>query len=456
MKMRLAGNIFIVFLTQFLIQSNSYVLQAQDKGTFLSDSATVDECIRYAFKNQPLVKQLKLDKDISEQNIRIALSDWFPQIHGSGNLQKNLKLPVIYLPNFSNPAGPKIPITTGVNYNSGISFGLDQTIFNRDVYLAGSTARVIRTQSIQTEKNALIDLVVQISKAYYNVLLSIEQLNIIREDIDRISKSLHDAYARYENGVSDNIDFKRATISLNNALAEKISAEEAVKGKESLLKQLIGYPMDEPLNLKYDKGLMKREISLDTLQYVNYENRIDYQLLQTNLKLQKSNLLYHKLSFLPSLSGFAGYNINYQNDAFSELYKKSFPNSAMGLSLNWPILQGTKRLQNIRKSKFELERISLDTLRLRDLIDSQYIQAMAGYKGDLAAYNMTLKNIDIAQDVYNTIKLQYNQGIKTYLEVIVSETDLMAAKINNLNALIMLMFSKLDVQRALGQISVDY
>ena len=81
---------------------------------------------------------------------------------------------------------------------------------------------------------------------------------------------------------------------------------------------------------------------------------------------------------------------------------------------------------------------------------------MASYKSDLASYKMSLQNVEIAQEVYNTVKLQYNQGIKTYLEVIVSETDLMSARINNLNALFMLMFSKIDVKHALGEITVDY
>ncbi len=104
----------------------------------------------------------------------------------------------------------------------------------------------------------------------------------------------------------------------------------------------------------------------------------------------------------------------------------------------------------------EYERLMLDTLNTRNEMNTEYVSAMATYKSDLAAYNVTRENITIAQEVYNTIQLQYNQGIKTYLEVIVAETDLMSAKINNLNALFMLMFSKIDVKRALGEISVDY
>ena len=104
----------------------------------------------------------------------------------------------------------------------------------------------------------------------------------------------------------------------------------------------------------------------------------------------------------------------------------------------------------------QYQRLTLDTLNIRNEINTQFVSAMSSYRSDLAAYRITQENIEIAQDVYNTVKLQYNQGVKTYLEVIVSETDLMSARINNLNALFMLMFSKLDVQRATGKISVDY
>jgi outer membrane protein TolC len=46
--------------------------------------------------------------------------------------------------------------------------------------------------------------------------------------------------------------------------------------------------------------------------------------------------------------------------------------------------------------------------------------------------------------------MQYRAGIKTYLEVVVAETDLRAAQINYINALFNVLSSKIDVERALG------
>ncbi len=445
--------VLIIWIT-FLCFSSG--LRAQNQQNIISDSATINDCIKYARHNQPLVKQLNLDEGIARQNIRIALADWLPQVNASAGLQHYLKQPVFLFPDISNPTGPKILIPNGVLYNSNIQFSATQNIFNNDVYIAGRTAGNYRLQASQTSRSALIEIVVEINKAFYDVLLSREQLNIIKEEIDRLSKSLKDAYALYQSGTSDVIDYKRATISLNNALSQKKNAEESIKSKISYLKQVMGYPNEKPLNLSSNILSMEKDAIIDTLQNINVYNRIEYQLLQTNLKLQKSKTDYYRMSFLPSLSAFANYNIIYQNDVYNQLFKSSYPNSTIGLSLSFPIFEGTKRIQNIKKSKMQYERLTLDTLNTRNEMNTQFVSAMASYKSDLAAYRMTQQNIEIAQDVYNTVKLQYNQGIKTYLEVIVSETDLMSARINNLNALFMLMFSNIDVKRALGEISVDY
>lgn len=445
--------ILLIWISLILTGSG---LQAQNPQYIRSDSATIDDCLRYAMHNQPLVRQLKIDEDMTREDIRIALADWLPQINSTANFQHYLKQPVTLFTDFTNPTGPKILIPSGVLYNSGILFSATQTIFDNDVYLAGRSAKDYRLRAAQTTRSGLIDLVVNISKAYYDVMLSIEQLNIINEDINRLSESLKDAYALYQSGVTDMTDYKRATISLNNSLSQKKNAEESIKAKISYLKQLMGYPEEKPLTLNSNISKMKEDVLLDTLQTLNIYDRIEYQLLQTNLKLQRSLISYNRLSFLPSLSAFANYNIAYQNDSFSELYKTAYPNSTVGLSLVFPIFQGAKRVENIKKANLEFERLSLDTLNIRNQINTEYTSAISDYKSNLTEYRNTLQNIEIAQAVYNTIKLQYNQGIKTYLEVIVSETELMLARINNVNALFMLMFSKIDVERATGKISIDY
>jgi outer membrane protein TolC len=86
-------------------------------------------------------------------------------------------------------------------------------------------------------------------------------------------------------------------------------------------------------------------------------------------------------------------------------------------------------------------------------VNTEYEQAIATYKSSLNNYNILKDNLTLAEDVFNTIQVQYKSGIKTYLDVIVSQNDLISAQINYLDALYQLLTSKIDVQKALGQIT---
>jgi len=86
-------------------------------------------------------------------------------------------------------------------------------------------------------------------------------------------------------------------------------------------------------------------------------------------------------------------------------------------------------------------------------VNSEYATALGYYKGSLTNLLAQKENVDLAREVYDVIQLQYKSGIKTYLEVITSETDLRLARINYYNALYQVLANKIDVQRALGQLN---
>lgn len=447
--------IFILPLI-FLFSPFLIVLTGQTAPDVISGDADLNTCLSYAMKHQPLVRQLQLNEEISRRDVGIALSDWLPQLDASANLQSYIKQPVSIFPDLTNPGGPEREITIGQKNTSSLQFSASQVIYNNSVLIAGKTAKYYRLKSSQSTEQSKIDLVVEVSKAFYDVLLSKANLNFLKEDMARMNKSMQDAYSQYQAGVSDKIDYQRATIALNNTRAEITGTEEDIKAKYAYLKELMGYPVEKPLSIAYDSLKMIQESLLDTTTGLDYQNRIEYQLLKTNLSLQKSAVDYYKLGFLPSLSAFGDYNMVYQNNNFSDLYGKDYPNSYIGLKLSFPLFDGTKRIQEVKRASLQYREMALDTLNLKSRMNTQYQQAMASYKSNLKNYDMAQKNAGIADDVYNTVKLQYDQGIKTYLEVIVSETDLRTSRINELNALYRLLSSKLDVEKALGNISVNY
>jgi outer membrane protein TolC len=445
------GNIAI-FLVLFSI---SGALIAQMPSDTFPVKATLSDCVNYALKNQPLVRQSKLDEDITKQNIRIALSGWLPQVNADANLQHYLKLPVSFFPDLSNPSGPKQEVTTGVLNTSALQFSANQTIYSTDLFFAGRTAHDLRQQALENTQNSKINVVVNVSKAFYDVVLTNQQVQVLTEDIQRLEQNYKDAYNQYKAGLNDKTDYQRALIALNNAKAEQRSVIEASKAKYVFLKQLMGYSSDKPFTISFDSVAVEKEIVIDTLQNLKYDNRIEYQILQTNLKLQQASIRYNTWSFLPTVSAFGNYNLIYQNDQFSQLYNKDFPNSLIGLKLSLPIFQGASRWHSVKKASLQYERMQLDVENFKNQINTEYSTAMASYKGNLNALHAAKENTEMARDIFNIIKYQYDKGIKTYLDVIVAETDLRTAELNYLDALYQVLSSTLDVKKALGNISVN-
>lgn len=419
------------------------------RGQTVKDSvlqnATLQQCINYALQNKPEVKQSILDEQIGERDINSALSGWLPQINGSGAYTQNIKRQAMAF----NGQVQYI----GVKHNSTFGAQADQKLLDAGLIQASKTAKWYRKQYKQNTENTKINTVVDVSKAFYDILTSREQLKITDENIARLEKQLKDARAQYEGGLVDKTDFKRAQISLSNSQADKKRIVEMMKYKYAYLKQLMGYPAEQNLELVFNNTSMEREALIDTTLQLNYKNRIEYQTLETQRNLQRLNTQYNKLAYMPSLSTYINYNWNFLNNSFRDLYNDHFPSSVWGISLNIPIFQGTYRTQQIRKAQLQEKRVDLDLENTKNSIYSQYEAALASYKATRNDWMTARQNAELSMEVYNTIKLQYNEGIKTYLELMTAETDLRTSQVNYLNALYSLLSSKLDLEQALGLIT---
>lgn len=444
------NKISFVFFVMAAVFFPTYIFAQTDSTKTVLQQASLQDVINYALKNKPGVKQSLVDEEIGERDIKSALSGWLPQINADASFNHNMKQQV----NALTVDGQTSYMTLGTKNTSGITLQADQQLLNAGLIQASKSAKYYRQQYKQGTENTKITTVVEVSKAFYDILTSQEQFKIIDENISRLEKQFKDAKAQYDAGLVDKTDFQRAQISLSNAKADRKRTQELLKFKYAYLKSIIGYDASKDLSLMFNEKGMEQEVLLDTAQVLNYNNRIEYKQLETQRQLQQINTSYNKLAYMPKLSAFANYSWNYMNNDFKNLYKESYPGSMAGLKLSIPIFQGTKRTQEIRKSQLLEKRIDLDLENTRNQINSQYEQAMATYKAGLNDWKTANENQEISKQVYGTIKLQYDEGIKTYLDLMTAETDLRTSQLNYLNALYSLLSAKLDVQQALGTITI--
>ena len=417
---------------------------AQAQPDTLRQGSSLADCVQYALAHRPMLQQSRLDEEITRHEIGIKLADWFPQVNFNLYVQRNPQPPVSLVQGS--------PVPTLLAYSSSGQISATQVIFDRDVLFAASTAGDLREQSADRTASTVIDVIVNVSKAYYAVLLTQEQTEILDEDIVRLTQSLKDARNQYESGIVDKIDFERASISLNNAKAEREQTEQLLKARTALLRQQMGYPAAGELTPGRDTIGLEQDMILDTTRVPIIDQRIEYQTLQVQKRLLEASVRYNRWSFLPSLSAYGAFNYNYQDNRLASIFQHNYPSSWIGLQLTFPLLEGGKRIQEIDEAELQLQRVEFDIAELQQTVNAEFLQALGAYKSSLTSYSTLKENLALAQAVYRTVQLQYKEGTKAYLEVITAETDLRSAQLNETDALYQVLSSKLDVLKALGAI----
>ncbi|MEB2786758.1 TolC family protein [Algoriphagus persicinus] len=429
-------------LSILLLSKTAY---SQEESIVPQGTLTLDEVVEYALVRSPIIRQAQIDQEIGERDIKSNLADWYPQITASAAGAYNIKLQQQII-------GDQL-ITFGQPYNSNILLQADQTLFNRDQLFASKSSKFYRQQLQQVLKNSRINTVVDVSKAFYSILLSEEQIRILDQNLDRLEKQYKDAYSRFEAGLVDKTDYQRASIALTNVKSDRNRVANSFDAKYDYLKQLMGYPDSLDFTIEFDTQRAEGKIGEDAADPLVLENRIEYQLLQTQQTLNEIQTGYEKWNYLPQLSAYYRYNWNYFSQEFSNLFNAAYPVSAVGLNLSIPIFQGGKRIHRLKAAELQVERGNVEIENLSNQIKTEYSTALADYNSSVYEWQLIRENMEMAEEVYNIIKLQYDEGIKAYVELVVAETDLQTAQINHINAFYQVLEDKLDLQRALGTIN---
>jgi outer membrane protein TolC len=415
---------------------------------------TLQQCLSYAIAYQPLVRQARLDEGIADAGNRVALSAWLPQVNATAAGQHYFGLPFTVFPDPTT--GIATPRQLGVKNVTTLGLAGTQVIYNNDVRLASRQAPLNRLAAGQNTVNNKIATVSDVSKAFYSVLLSQRQAKVFDEDIRRLTRNYVDARNRYDAGIVDKTDFLQAQISLNNSKASRKQSLEAVNANTAYLQQLMGFPASRLVELKYDTLQLEQEAVVDTLSQLDPTNRIEYQQVLTQKSLQGTTVDYYRLGFLPSLAAFGNYNSVYQANTISDQYSQRFPNSYAGMQIALPLFTGFRRTQNLRLARLQDQRVDEDLLGTRNQVTTEYATALANYKGYYAAYVQSRQNLDLSRQVYTVVDLQYREGIKAYLDLLVAQTTLRTSQLNYYSALFQVLTSKVELLRTLGTLPINY
>ena len=460
---------------------NLFILTIAILGAQFSFSQKVNEFSviqagEYAMKNATEVKNALLDVQIQKQSNKELTAIALPQINGSINSMHYYDIPVTTLPDFISPSVYNVLTNNGVKNGAGnpitvpsggfgsiparfgtaftTSTGVDfsQLLFDGQVFVGLKARSAVLTLAAQSAEVTKEQIKTNVYKLYYQLLVGKKQMSTIDVNVERFEKLLTDTKEIYKNGFVERLDVDKVQVQLNNLKTEREKINNQLEVGNAALKFLMNVPQKETLILTDSLNEDKIK-SLNNDDSVDYKNRKEYQQLTTAIKLNGYNVKRYQLSKYPTLAAFGTFSKNAQRNEFNFFGNGNwFTTSFVGVKLSMPLFDGFARTARIQKAKYELAKVKNNMERLQEAIDLEAGNAKIKLKSALITLDNQKQNSLLAEKVYNSTKLKYEQGLGSNMEIYNAETELKVSQNNYYAALYDAILAKIDFLKAIGKL----
>ncbi len=417
---------------------------------------SLNEAIDYASQNQPAFQNYKIDQQISSAKKLESVSKYLPKLNGSFDMRDNLKLGQIVL-KFPNPVthqdelktiqqGTKYAVSSGVDLNQPL---LDMAAVS-DIQYSKKQQQLTGFQLQQ----ALVDLKISVSRAYYLVLLNNERVLKAAKSAERFQKAYDDTKVKYDNANALKIDLNRSFLNLSNAKYQLKVAQDSVKTSKASLAQIVGLPIDAQLDLS---DVLPAEAKSETLpEYPDFKNaeasRVELETETLQESLNKMQLKKINYGYIPTVSGY-GY-IGGQGLDNDKVFQKDkwFWTSYIGLKVNVPIFDGFQKLAMANQQKLVIRKNENNISTIRNSINYQLQTSSVNYANAFSSLQLIKENVKLAEEVVKEVNVRYTNSIATYQEVIDAENTLKETEFNYLQSLYTFLLAELEWKKANGKL----
>ena len=350
-----------------------------------------------------------------------------------------------------------IGTTFNANFQNTITLSVSQILFSSDYIVALQTSSVYLGLAKMSTKLAETQIKTSVAKAYYNVLVGRERIKLLEINIEKLKLLLDDSKAYLKEGFVENIDVSRLEVNYNNLVTESKKVKNLLALGEASLKFAMSYDIMQPITLS-DSIQNVDSPELAQFSKSNYKNRIEYNLLETQQKMNELNLKRYKYSVLPTLAfyGQNGWNQYLQSKDNLQPGQKNdtyfYRQTVMGLSLNVPIFSGGSRYYNTQMAKLNISKTKNSIKNFEAAIDLETNAAVVNYNNAIESIGTQKKNMLLADDVFKVTTLKYENGVGSNLELVNATQSVRESQANYIEALYNYYNAKIDLDKALGNI----
>lgn len=433
---------------------------------------SLNDAIEFGYQNNVNITNAELEVRKAKWKVWETTAIGLPQVNASAEYQNFPDIPTQLMPNFLFPVvvgintsyfglmptqplpdeEGKIPVQFGSKHNLDWGVSVSQLIFSGEYIVGLQAAKTYKLLSTQNQSKAKIELKINIEKAYYLALIATESRKIIEENYQNIKKISENNQKMADEGI------------INQTQADQIKILELnIKNQISALKRQEQLSM---LMLKFQLGMIPQDsiILTDSLSQLiknldlklmsnNFDisNNIDYQMLETQVKLKTLNLRRTESKTLPQISAYYSYSKKAMLDTFNFFDKGTdwFPTSVIGIKFSLPIFSSGMRSAQIQQNKIDLMEAMNQQQMFTQQLNLQYIQAKNDYINSLDNLYSQKQNMQLSDKIYKNTLIQYQEGTASSNDLTQAQNQFLQAESSYYQALMQSLNAKASLEKLL-------
>jgi outer membrane protein TolC len=422
---------------------------------------SLDEAVDYGIKNHGSIKNARVGIQDAELQIKEIKAAGLPQVNGQFSFTYNAIVPTTLIdpssfgpPNL-DPNAPKPELSKvkfGLPWGAQAGVGINQLIFDATWLVglrAADTYRLMADQEVEKSKTIVAETV---QKAYYSTMVAEQRSQLLDLNLTRMDSAIFQTEQFFKAGFVEKIDIDRLKVQRNNLLTEKAKIKNLIALSYQLLKFQMGYPQNEPLELKekLNADIVKDMINLMSTE-INPESRIEFKQLETSRKLTLLNMERISKTQIPSVSFSGSLGAGHTNSVFNP-FERWFGASALSIGVRIPIYDSGLRRIQVERQRLNLIKIDNGADLLKESFKLELGQAKVNLKNGFEALGMQEQNLELANEVLRVSKIKFQQGLGSSLEVVNAETDVKQSQNNYLSALYDVLIGKVDFDKIQGKL----
>lgn len=396
---------------------------------------TLSDLYQQALNNSEKIKYAEENLFIAEMGRHKALSLLIPKVTAFGTYNR-------FSTDKFSVSGvmiqPEQSGTWGVRADQSFSLSLREL----DALIIAGQAITKSEFDLEATKS---DFILTVATYYYDVLKAKKALEIAAANVERLTQYRNSAAKKVKVGELTKTSLLRADGELSGARADYLKATNALVLARAALIRLTG--IEDNFRLQHQESLYPDPESFDELRNIVADTRADLKSYEMQTRIARQNIKYARGAFWPSVGLFAVYNGSDQNPPTATLNRESV---LAGASLNFPFFEGGLRVAELREAMAKERQARLAYDDLKKDVDIELRGAYLNLETQKGALKYLEDQLVYAQDNFNAVLRQYDNGLATSLDVMDANSLLLNSEKSVADASYAYQLAHLKVRKSSG------